>query len=349
LREGLQAARQQLDEYEANGGHKSPYIPPVVTGSLDHEMMPSHSSHPLNDKTFLDWARRTNVRNLSQEKNSSRRELREDLGSRELSENPQWIGELVRMDVGELLSSRTATHKDRGKVQVVGGDKILYEQPDGTWITGYVSGIWRTHSGSFFYEVRETVKTSWGKTLIDSNTDYTWRTIGGIQLLMSPEWSRPTNKVAMEALTVPVERKTAGQKRTHDQRVNEAAMKAERKSILEKTRKQFCHSSERGSETLKEKETRMLRIRLAQMQAFEEKCNLQFLELTKERVNKEVGRTSEKSSHRSLGTLAKSPVIDAKWCKFHKEWGFHTEETCNWNPNSSNYNRGYKKGYSSMQ
>ena len=253
------------------------------------------------------------------------------------------------MDVGELLTSCNATHKDRGKVQVVGGDRILYEQPDGTWITGYVSGIWRTHGGSFFYEVREIVKTSWGKTLIDSNIDFTWRTIGGIQLFMSPQWSRPTNKVAMEALAVPVERKTAGQKWTHDQRVNEAAMKAEKESILEKTRKQFRHSPEGRSETQKEKDTRMRRIRLAQMQAFEEECNLQFLELTKERVSKEVGRTRERSSHKSLGTLPKSPVMDAKWCKFHKEWGFHTEETCNENPNSSNYKRGYKKGYSSMQ
>ena len=254
------------------------------------------------------------------------------------------------MDVGELLTSCNATHKDRGKVQVVGGDRILYEQPDGTWITGYVSGIWRTRGGSFFYEVREIVKTSWEKSQIDSNIDFTWRTIGGIQLFMSPQWSRPTNKVAMEALTVPVERKTAGQKWTHDQRVNEAAMKAEKESILEKTRKQFRHSPEGRSETQKEKDTRMRRIRLAQMQAFEEECNLQFLELTKERVSKEVGRTRERSSHRSLGTLPKSPVMDAKWCKFHKEWGFHTEETCNVNPNSSNYNQErYKKGYSSMQ
>ena len=142
---------------------------------------------------------------------------------------------------------------------------------------------------------------------------------------MSPQWSRPTNKVAMEALTVPVERKTAGQKWTHDQRVNEAAMKAEKESILEKTRKQFRYSPEGRFETQKEKETRMRRIRLAQMQAFEEECNLQFLELTKERVSKEVGKTRERISHRSLGTLPKSPVMDAKWCKFHKEWGLHTE------------------------
>ena len=93
----------------------------------------------------------------------------------------------------------------------------------------------------------------------------------------------------------------------------------------------------------------MRRIRLAQMKAFEEECNLQFIELTKDRVSKEVGMTRERSSHGSMGTLSKSPVMDAKWCKFHKEWGFHTEETCNENPNSSNYNRGYKKGYSSMQ
>ena len=248
------------------------------------------------------------------------------------------------MDVGELLTSS----KDRN-VHVVGGDKILYEQPDGTWNVGYVSGIWRTSGGSFFYEVREIVKTSGGKTQSDSNIDFTWRTIGGIQLFLRPQRSRPTDEVAMEALIVPEERMTAGQKWTHDKRVNEAEMKAEKESILEKTRKQFRHSPEGRSETQKEKDTRMRRIRLAQMQAFEEECNLQFIELTKDKVSKEVGRTRERSSHRSLGTLSKSPVMDAKWCKFHKEWGFHTEETCNENPNSSNYNRGYMKGYSSMQ
>ena len=43
--------------------------------------------------------------------------------------------------------------------------------------------------------------------------------------------------------------------------------------------------------------------------------------------------------------------MDAKWYKFHREWGFHTEERCNENPNSKNYNqeKGYKKEYSSMQ
>ena len=155
----------------------------------------------------------------------------------------------------------------------------------------------------------------------------------------------------METLAVPEERMTDGQKWTHDKRVNEAAMKAERKSILEKNRKQFRHSSEGRSETQKEKARRMTRIRLAQMKAFEEECNLQFIELTKDRVSKEVGMTRERSFHRSMGMLSKSPVMDAKWCKFHKEWGFHTEETCNENPNSKNYNqeRGYKKGYSSMQ
>ena len=95
----------------------------------------------------------------------------------------------------------------------------------------------------------------------------------------------------------------------------------------------------------------MTRIRLVQMKAFEEECTLQFIKLTNDRVNKEVDMTRERSSHGSMGMLSKSPVMDAKWCKFHKEWGFHTEETCNENPNSSNYNqeRGYKKGYSSMQ
>ena len=75
---------------------------------------------------------------------------------------------------------------------------------------------------------------------------------------------------------------------------------------MEKTRKQFRHSSEGRSETPNEKVQRMRRIRLAQMKAFEEECNLQFIELTKDRVSKEVGMTRERSSHRSLGTLSKS-------------------------------------------
>ena len=82
---------------------------------------------------------------------------------------------------------------------------------------------------------------------------------------MRPRWSRPTDEVAFETLRVPEERMTLGQKWTHNKRVKEAAMKAERKDILEKTRRQFRHSSEGRSETQKEKVQRMRRIRLAQM------------------------------------------------------------------------------------
>ena len=86
------------------------------------------------------------------------------------------------MDVGELLTSSN----DRSYIHVVVGERILYEQPDGTWNKGYVSGIWRTYGGSFFYEVREVVKTSGGKTQSDSDICFTWRTIGGIQLFLIP-------------------------------------------------------------------------------------------------------------------------------------------------------------------
>ena len=91
LRKGLQANLQQLDEYEANGGHKSPFILPEVTGSLNHVMEPSHTHHPKNDATFLEWGRHTNVKNLSQEGTASCRES--------YVESPE-IEKLVRMDVG---------------------------------------------------------------------------------------------------------------------------------------------------------------------------------------------------------------------------------------------------------
>ena len=62
----------------------------------------------------------------------------------------------------------------------------------------------------------------------------------------------------------------------------------------------------------------MRRIRLAQTKAFEEECNLKYIKLTKDTVSKEVGKARERSSHGSMGTLSESPVMDAKWCKFHK-------------------------------
>ena len=150
MRKGLPTTLQLLDEYEANGGHKSPCISPEVTRSLNHVMRPSHTHHPKNDATFLEWGRRTNVRNLSQEGTES---------CRELFEVSPGIGELVRIDVGEILASTN----DRGYIHVVAGERILFEQPDGSWKKGYVSGIWRTYGGSFFYEVREVVKTVRGQ------------------------------------------------------------------------------------------------------------------------------------------------------------------------------------------
>ena len=136
MRKGLQVTLQQLDEYEANGGHKSPYIFPEVSGTLNHVMEPSHTHHPKNDATFLEWGRNTNVKNLTQE------------GTASCDEEAPKIGRLVRMDVGEILTSSN----ERGNIHVVLGERILYEQPDGTWKKGYVSGIWRTKGGSFYYK-----------------------------------------------------------------------------------------------------------------------------------------------------------------------------------------------------
>ena len=146
--------------------------------------------------------------------------------------------------------------------------------------------------------------------------------IGVIQLRLRPRWSRPTNPVAMETLAVPKEQRTAEQRWTHDERAKKAAKNAEIQHNLDITRNQFRHSSEGRSETPSEKVRRMRRISLAQTQAFEEECNLQFLKLPKDKVSKEVGKpsdTTRRSSHGSMGTLAESGVMDAKWCKFHKE------------------------------
>ena len=105
----------------------------------------------------------------------------------------------------------------------------------------------------------------------------------------------------------------------HGERVKEAAKNAKMLHDLDITRKKFGHFSEG-------------RIRLAQTKAYEEKYNLHYLKPTKEKVNKDVGKpsdTTRRSSHGRMDTLAESGVMDAKWCKFHKKWGFHTNETCN--------------------
>ena len=123
--------------------------------------------------------------------------------------------------------------------------------------------------------------------------------------------------MAVETLAVLKEQRTARQRWAHDERAKEAAKKAEMLHMhnLDLTRKQFRRSSEGRSETSSEKVQRMRRIRLAQTKAFEEECNLQFLKLTKDRVSKEVGKTSDttqRSSHGSMGTLAESGVMDTK-------------------------------------
>ena len=155
------------------------------------------------------------MKNLTQEGTASCREFFE--------ESPE-IGELVRIDVGEILTSSN----EKGNIHVVLlEERILNEQPDGTWKKGYVSGIWRTKGGSFYYEIHEILKPSGDQTPSVPNICCTWRTIGGIQLFLRPRWSKPTDEVAFETLGVPEERMTLGQKWTHDKRVNEAAMKAE--------------------------------------------------------------------------------------------------------------------------
>ena len=120
MRKGLQATLQQLDGYEANGGHKSPYVFPEVNGILNHEMEPSHTHHPRNDETFLEWGRNTDAKNLTQK------------GTASCKEEAPKIGRLVRMDVGEILQSWGSSSNERGNIHVVLGERILYEEPDGT-------------------------------------------------------------------------------------------------------------------------------------------------------------------------------------------------------------------------
>ena len=252
------------------------------------------------------------------------------------------MGTLVRMDVGAILTSTN----DRGAIPVILRDRILYEEPNGTWNKGYISGIWRSKGGRFYYGIK--VEETPPRTQTPSVTEdkCTWRTIGGIQLRWRPRWSRPTDPEVIETLAVPKEQWTERKRWAHDERVKEAAENAEMLRNLDETRKQLRHSPE-------ERVRKLRRTRIAQRRAFEEKCNLQYLKLTKDKVNKEVGRPSDttRRSPHSVNTQAENGVMNAKWCKFHKEWGFHTDETCNENPNSKNYNqdRGYKKGYSSIQ
>ena len=78
----------------------------------------------------------------------------------------------------------------------------------------------------------------------------------------------------METLAVPKEEWTAGQRWAHGERAKDAVGNAEMLHNLDITRKQFGHSSEGRFETSSEKVQRMRRIRLAQMKAFEEGCNL---------------------------------------------------------------------------
>ena len=50
LRKGLKSTLHQLDIYEANGGHKSPYIFPEVKGILNHVMELSHTHTPPKER-----------------------------------------------------------------------------------------------------------------------------------------------------------------------------------------------------------------------------------------------------------------------------------------------------------
>ena len=73
------------------------------------------------------------------------------------------------MDVGEILTSTN----ERGNIPVVLRERILYEEPDGTWKNGYVSGIWRTKGGRFYYEIHEDIKSPRDQTLSVPNNKYT--------------------------------------------------------------------------------------------------------------------------------------------------------------------------------
>ena len=54
LRKDLKSVLNQLDIFEANGGHKPPDVFPEVNGILNHVMEPFHTHHPMHDATFLE-------------------------------------------------------------------------------------------------------------------------------------------------------------------------------------------------------------------------------------------------------------------------------------------------------
>ena len=114
-------------------------------------------------------------------------------GTASCDEEATKIGRLVRMDVGEILTSTN----ERGDIPVVLRERILYEEPDGTWKKWYISGIWRTKGGRFYYEVKVEITPPRDQTSSVPNDKCTWRTIDGIQLRLRPRWSRPTDPVAM--------------------------------------------------------------------------------------------------------------------------------------------------------
>ena len=139
---------------------------------------------------------------------------------------------------------------------------------------------------------------------------------------MRPRWSRPTDAEVMETLAVPKEQWTEGQRWAHNECAKDAAENAEMLRNLDETRKQFRHFSEGRSEPPVQRDRRLRRTRIAQRRAFEEKCNLQYLKLKKEKVSKEGERSSDttrSNSHRN-STLAENGFMNAKWCKFYKEW-----------------------------
>ena len=54
VEKGQESALNQLDIFEANGGHKPPNAFPEVNGILNHVMEPFHTHHPMYDATFLE-------------------------------------------------------------------------------------------------------------------------------------------------------------------------------------------------------------------------------------------------------------------------------------------------------
>jgi hypothetical protein len=318
----VKGAMLKLDIFEANGGHKDPTILPTINGVLDHVMEPDHANHPKSDTTFLEWGRNTVRRCLTEQGHFMSEQVIPEIGT------------LARMNVGESLTSEGKG----GDNPVVSGDRILYEEPNGTWNKGNISGIWRTKCGKFYYEI--VADTPLQRQLRENDVrpfrdlakkeQYTWRTIGGVQLVLRPQWSRSTDCVALNEQAIPEEDWTDERRRKHAERERVAAEKAELLQYWEETREQFRGVTGRS-------------IRRAQRDTFDEKCNAQYLELTKKKVSQDEQRSSD--------TTHQNGIKEVKWCKFHKAWGFHTDETCNENPDSTNYfcRRGNKKGYSSMR